>query len=163
MIETKALAYATEAHKGQVRKYTGEPYIEHPKAVADIVRGVRHTPAMIAAAYLHDVVEDTPIPLTDIRLAFGEDVAGLVYWLTDKSRPSDGNRAARKAIDRLHIAAAPPNAQTIKLADMIDNTSSIAERDPSFWVVYRKEKLALLEVLDKGDAGLLAIARARCA
>lgn len=163
-LETRALAFATEAH-GSIdhrRKYTGDPYIVHPIAVAEIVRSVPHTPEMIAAAYLHDVVEDTPVGLDEIREEFGDEVADLVDRLTDVSKPSDGNRAVRKAIDRRHLAAAPAEAQTIKLADLIDNTLTISVHDPDFWRVYRREKLALLEVMCLGDPTLMSRALALC-
>ena len=155
-LEGRALAFAKAAHESidQRRKYSGEPYIVHPMAVAEIVRSVQHTPAMIAAAYLHDVVEDTPVTIELVRSEFGDEVGDLVDWLTDVSRPGDGNRRARKELDRQHLAKAPAAAQTIKLADLIDNTLTIREHDPSFWKVYRREKLALLEVLSRGDRTL---------
>lgn len=158
----RAFIYADAAHRcvGQVRKYTGEPYILHPLAVATLVSSVRHTGVMLAAALLHDVVEDTPRTLEDIGREFGDEVQELVFWLTDVSCPSDGNRAARKALDRARIARAPEAAKTIKLADLIDNSRSILAHDRHFARVYLPEKAALLEVLTQGDAALLAQARA---
>jgi (p)ppGpp synthase/HD superfamily hydrolase len=156
-IVRKAQVYAMAAHAavGQKRKYTGEPYIVHPAEVAKIVAGVPgSTPDMVAAAWLHDVVEDTGCTYTDIHMAFGADIAALVGWLTDVSKPEDGNRAVRKAIDREHTAAAPAEAQTIKLADLISNSRSIMAHDPEFARVYLAEKRALLEVMTRGDAGL---------
>lgn len=155
-LEERARAFATAAHGsiGQLRKYTGEPYIVHPIAVAEIVRTVPHSEEMIAAALLHDVVEDTPVTVEEIAAEFGPVVADLVGWLTDVSKPEDGNRRTRKHMDLLHTAKAPAAAKTIKLADLIDNTKSIARHDPSFWSVYRREKMALLEVLKEGDAAL---------
>ncbi len=160
-LEKRALDFATKAHASidQRRKYTGEPYIVHPIAVAELVRSVPHTPEMIAAAYLHDVVEDTPVSIDEVRREFGEEVATLVDWLTDVSRPQDGTRRIRKELDRQHSAKAPAEAQTIKLADLIDNTLSIRDRDPHFWRVYKREKLALLEVLTRGDRHLWKKAR----
>ena len=130
-------------------------------AVADRVRTVPHTPEMIAAAYLHDVVEDTPVTIEAVFAAFGPVVGELVDWLTDVSRPEDGNRRVRKELDRQHLARATPEAKTIKLADLIDNTLTIKARDPQFWKVYRREKLALLEVLCEGDRTLWQQARAQ--
>lgn len=158
-IVRKAQVYAMAAHAavGQKRKYTGEPYIVHPAEVAKIVAGVPgSTPEMVAAAWLHDVVEDTGCTFTDIHMAFGIDIAGLVSWLTDVSKPEDGNRAHRKAIDREHTAQAPAAAQTVKLADLVSNSRSIMEHDPAFAVTYLAEKRLLLEVLTKGDPGLHA-------
>jgi (p)ppGpp synthase/HD superfamily hydrolase len=104
---------------------------------------------MISAAYLHDVVEDTDVTISDIEDMFGIDVAVIVEGLTDISVPEDGNRSLRKALDREHSAHASYESQFVKLADMIDNASDIGERDPSFNAVYRKEMILLLEVLDK--------------
>jgi (p)ppGpp synthase/HD superfamily hydrolase len=146
-----ALTYATAAHAaiGQRRKYTDQPYIVHPIRVADIVDLYGGTDEMIMAAYLHDVVEDTAVSIADILDMFGTDVARIVDGLTDVSVPEDGNRAVRKAIDRVHSADASYEAQFVKCADMIDNASDIGDNDPSFNVVYRKEMVLLLEVLDK--------------
>jgi (p)ppGpp synthase/HD superfamily hydrolase len=160
-LEQRALSFATDAHASinQRRKYTGEPYIVHPIAVAELVRSVPHTEAMIAAALLHDVIEDTPVMLADIDAGFGSEVAELVGWLTDVSKPEDGNRRKRKHLDLLHTAKAPAAAKTIKLADLIDNTRTISKYDPSFWRVYRGEKEALLQVLREGDPTLWARAK----
>jgi len=158
-IVRKAQVYAMAAHAavGQRRKYTNEPYIVHPAEVASIVASVPgSTPDMVAAAWLHDVVEDTGCTFTDIHMAFGIDIATLVGWLTDVSRPEDGNRATRKAMDRAHTAEAPAEAQTIKLADLISNSRSIMQHDPEFARVYLEEKRLLLEVLTKGDPELHA-------
>jgi (p)ppGpp synthase/HD superfamily hydrolase len=156
-LTARARQFATAAHEavGQLRLWTNEPYIVHPAAVAAIVETVPHTPEMVAAAWLHDTVEDTRVTLDDVRAVFGNEVAKLVWWLTDASRSSDGNRATRKAIDRAHLAKAPPHAQTIKLADIIDNGATIEARDPGFAKVWREEKRLLLAVMDKGDPTLM--------
>jgi guanosine-3',5'-bis(diphosphate) 3'-pyrophosphohydrolase len=162
-IVEKARVFATAAHGAvaQLRKYTGEPYIVHPAEVVSIVASVDHTPEMLAAAWLHDTVEDTGVTIETIRAEFGTEVADLVGWLTDVSRPDHGNRAARKAVDRAHSAAAPAAAQTVKLADLISNTKSIMEHDQDFARVYLKEKAMLLEVMTKGDPSLIARAKAQ--
>jgi (p)ppGpp synthase/HD superfamily hydrolase len=155
-IVERARMFATAAHAavGQLRKYTFEPYIVHPAEVAGIVAEAGGTPEMIAAAWLHDTVEDTGVTSELIRAEFGDEVATLVGWLTDVSRPDHGNRAARKAVDRAHTAAAPAEAQTIKLADLICNTKSIVAHDPKFAVTYLAEKRELLEVMTKGNPRL---------
>ena len=160
-VTERARIFATAAHAavGQRRKYTMEPYIVHPAEVVSIVETVPHTAEMLAAAWLHDVVEDTDVTLETIQKEFGDEVANMVEWLTDVSRPEHGNRAVRKAIDRAHIAAAPADAQTIKLADLISNTKTIVDHDPKFAAIYLDEKSLLLEVLTKGDSNLLNRAR----
>ncbi len=160
MIE-KARRFASKAHAAidQRRRYTHEPYIVHPAAVAQLVAGVTDDEATICAAWLHDVVEDTPVTLDEIALEFGTDVAGLVFELTDVSTATDSDRQSRKQRDLQHVAAASPRAKTIKLADMIDNTRSIVQRDPTFASTYMAEKRRLLQVLREGDRKLYSIAR----
>jgi len=151
----KAIQFAVTAHGEQKRKYTGEPYVTHPLAVMRIVQEVPHTTEMLVAAVLHDVVEDTPVELTEIKKEFGPVVATYVDGLTDVSKPEDGNRAFRKAMDRAHSAEQPAEVQTIKLADLIHNTASIEEHDPGFYKVYKEEKKQLLKLLTKGDTMLM--------
>ena len=149
----RARVFATAAHAavGQLRKYTNEPYIVHPTEVAEIVRSVPHTAEMLCAAYLHNVVEDTGVTVEDVWREFGCVVASYVQWLTDISKPEDGNRAERKRIDREHLRNAPAEVHTIKCADLCSNIQSIAKHDPNFAVIYLCEKRALLEVMTKAD------------
>ena len=106
---------------------------------------------MLIAALLHDVVEDTGVSEEDIRTLFGDDVANLVSGLTDVSKPEDGNRETRKRIDREHTAKQGDRCKTIKLADLISNSKSIAQYDKEFAKVYMAEKKLLLEVLKGGN------------
>jgi (p)ppGpp synthase/HD superfamily hydrolase len=155
-----ANCFSAGAHggRGQVRKYTGEPYVTHPQEVARLVQTVTSDEEIVAAALLHDVVEDTDVDLQTIRAFFGERVASLVGGLTDVSKLGEGNRASRKAIDRAHTAAQHPDVMTIKLADLIDNTKSIVKYDPKFAKTYLEEKRLLLEVLGRGDPILFRMA-----
>ena len=155
----KAKMLAGKAHEGQMRKYSGMPYIVHPIEVATIVQSVDHTDEMIAAALLHDVVEDTEYTVADISKEVSPKVAELVEGLTDVSKPEDGNRKTRKAMDKDHLAKQSAEVQTIKLADMISNTQDIKTYDPKFAEVYIPEMKELLEVLDKGDKTLYAKAK----
>lgn len=156
-IETAALvAMTAHAAVGQRRKYTNAPYHEHCAEVAGIVARIAHDEDMLCAAWLHDTVEDTQLTHDFIAGLFGPRVARLVEGLTDIARPEDGDRAARKRIDRERLALEEAAVQTIKLADMISNLSTIAARDPGYARVYMAEKRALLAVLTRGDAGLRA-------
>lgn len=151
----KALIFAIWSHRGQKRKYTGEAYVWHPIAVAwEVYKVEDSTWEMVAAALLHDVVEDCNVDSEVIFLNFGWEVGELVYWLTDVSIPEDGNRITRKALDRQHTSEAPAKAQTIKLADLINNSESIEKHDKDFAVVFMKEMNLLLDVLTEGDKGL---------
>lgn len=161
-MEEEALKFATKAHGAQTRKYSEEPYIEHPKRVAKIVRTATHTPEMICAAYLHDVVEDTAVEIEEIREKFGAKVAQLVAELTDefmKVKYPHLNRKARKQKEVERQANISPQAKTIKLADVIDNTSDIVRNDPGFARKYLHEMEALTRVLVGGDKELLYRAR----
>jgi (p)ppGpp synthase/HD superfamily hydrolase len=160
LMRAQAFCIAAHCAVGQKRKYTGEDYYLHLIQVAELIQehATTFTEEMIIAAHLHDVVEDTQVQLSIIASQFGAVVASYVEQLTDVSRPEDGNRAARKAIDLAHTALASPQAQTIKLADLISNTRSIVERDPVFAIMYLAEKRKLLEVLKDGDPNLYRIA-----
>lgn len=164
----RALKFATMAHAtvvnkggtiGQFRKYTGEPYIVHPIEVMHIVSSVPHTKEMLMAALLHDTVEDTDVTIEEVRELFGDVVGDLVADLTDVSKPTDGNRAVRKAMDLEHTARASAGAQTVKCCDLISNTKSIVEHDANFAKVYLVEKGKMLDVLTKADPTILARAR----
>lgn len=150
-LTTRALTFATAAHAavGQKRKYSGEDYIVHPVDVARLVYNYGGTDVQIAAAYLHDVVEDTDVTIDLIYTQFGDAVGDAVTGLTDVSVPSDGNRKVRKAIDRAHSADACYDAQFVKCADIISNGIDIKRNDPSFAVVYIREMQLLLDVMDK--------------
>ncbi|MHA6278877.1 HD domain-containing protein [Salinimicrobium sp. CAU 1759] len=161
-MEEEALEFATKAHGDQMRKYSEEPYIEHPKRVAEIVRTVPHTSEMICAAYLHDVVEDTPVEIEEIQQKFGKKVADLVQELTDeymKVHYPHLNRRARKDKEVERQATISKEAKTIKLADVIDNTPDIVKNDPGFGRKYLYEMEKLTRVLVGGDKVLFDRAR----
>ena len=155
-IAIDAQIFAIGAHKAinHRRKYTGACYTDHLREVAALVGLFGGTPMMIAAAWLHDVVEDTQVTKEDIAIHFSPELAELVGWLTDVSKPEDGNRFKRKQKDRVHLSQAPAEAQTIKYCDMISNTKDILNNDPKFARVYLAEKKALLDVMDRGDPEL---------
>lgn len=155
-MERAAYAFAKWAHdiKDQRRKYTNNPYIVHPYAVAKIVESYGFSQEAICAALLHDTVEDTYVTLELIKRKFGQRVHDLVEMLTDVSKPSDGNRATRKAIDLEHTAKADYEGKSIKLADLINNAPSIIKNDPGFARKWMKEKENLLEKLSDGHPEL---------
>ena len=164
----QAKLFATQAHQriGHRRKYTKQPYEVHLREVGKIIASVTDDPQMIAAAWLHDTVEDTAATHRDIEQNFGPEVGQLVKELTDISKPSDGNRAIRKALDREHLRHASPRAKTIKLADLCDNTRDICKHDPRFARTYYSEAIELIEVLTEGEPVLYNRAKkelSRCA
>lgn len=161
-IEDSARIFATAAHAAvqQKRKYTDADYIVHPAEVVDILKtysSVPPTQEQIAAAWLHDVCEDCNIKPELIGEVFGDVIASYVVWLTDVSKPTDGVRDIRKAIDREHTALAPAAVKTVKLADLCSNSADIVVNAPGFArSKYLPEKEKLLEVLKDGDPGLHA-------
>lgn len=155
----EAEKFAKYAHANQMRKYTGEPYWYHCASVATLVECVEHDDVMLAAAWLHDVVEDTEYTHADIDMRFGAEVSRLVQWLTIPTTMKDGNRETRKRLDREYIEKAPDRAKTIKLADLIDNTPSIVDHDPDFAAIYLKEKALLLSCLLGGSPNLMFMAQ----
>ena len=141
-----ATEFATQAHAGQKRKYTGDDYIVHPIAVAKMVSDSGGSEDQIMAAILHDTIEDTDVFYGQLWKVFGKTVADLVQELTDvfthEAFPL-ANRALRKSKEADRLATISDEAKLIKLCDMIDNTSSIVEHDPDFAKVYLVEKQEL--------------------
>lgn len=152
----RAELFARSAHHaaGNKRRYTDEPYITHPAAIVELLKTVPHTPEMLQAAWLHDVLEDTKTTAKQIREIFGDKVLAMVWQLTDRMALADGNRKLRKAVERLRYSYVSNEAKTIKLADLIDNAKSIIQHDPDFAKVYIKEMRDLLTCLREGDSSL---------
>jgi guanosine-3',5'-bis(diphosphate) 3'-pyrophosphohydrolase len=100
-LATAALRFARRVHLGQHRKQTGEQFVEHPIAVANLLSDAGYDGPLLAAAYLHDVVEKTDVEMKEIRERFGPTVADLVDALTENEEiPGYGERkrALRKRI-----------------------------------------------------------------
>jgi len=123
----QAYRVAEEAHEGQARK-SGEPFIEHPLAVAEILADLRLDTTTLAAALLHDTVEDTEITLTRIRDEFGEDVARIVDGLTKLDRLEFRTRELAQAenVRKMIVAMAGDiRVLLIKLADRLHNMRTV--------------------------------------
>lgn len=152
----KAGAFAHAAHGAirQKRKYTGDDYIVHPAAVASLCATYTDSPIIIAAAWLHDVIEDCNITFGLLQHHFGSDVARIVLECSDMQTAADGNRETRKARALAYACDISPEAKTVKLADLIDNTVDITRHDPKFAKVYMPEKRRLLHALAGGQTDL---------
>ncbi|HEX5608781.1 MAG TPA: HD domain-containing protein [Solirubrobacterales bacterium] len=119
-----ALAKAHSAHAGQVRNGSGGmPYVEHPIAVAETLEPHGYGEETIAAALLHDVVEDSETTLEEIREQFGDTVAGMVGALSDDE--SIESYEQRKAEHRERVAAAGEQTLAIYAADKLTNVSTL--------------------------------------
>jgi (p)ppGpp synthase/HD superfamily hydrolase len=114
-----ALRFARRVHLGQHRKQTGEQFVQHPIAVADLLMESGYDGAMISAAYLHDVVEKTDVELDEIRERFGPDVAVLVDYLSED--PEIDGYGARKRALRQRILESGGESVIIYAADRVAN------------------------------------------
>lgn len=154
----QAIRFAADAHYGQFRKYTYEPYLSHCTSVMGLVASIRiATDDMLCAAVLHDVVEDTNRTIEDITESFGVHISSMVQALTSTPK-SFGDRHARKQRDIVILSQVSWNIQTIKVADIIDNVKTIQVFDPKFAKVYIPEKIELLDALKYADSRLKELA-----
>jgi (p)ppGpp synthase/HD superfamily hydrolase len=118
-LAVSALNFARRVHLGQYRKQTGEQFVEHPIAVAQLLSDAGYDGPLIAAAYLHDVVEKTDVELDEIRERFGPDVAALVDCLSED--PEIAAYAERKRALRHGILASGGDPVVIYAADRVAN------------------------------------------
>jgi guanosine-3',5'-bis(diphosphate) 3'-pyrophosphohydrolase len=120
-IVERAFVAAESAHRGQLRK-SGDPYITHPVAVAEILVDFGLDPATIAAALLHDTVEDTSYSPAKLREEFGDEVASLVEGVTKLDRLTYGPTAEAETVRKMVVAMAKDiRVLVIKLADRLHN------------------------------------------
>ena len=136
----RALEFAAHKHRDQRRKDAqASPYINHPIALANVLvrDGGIDDPVVIAAALLHDTVEDTQTTPQELRQAFGDKVAGIVEEVTD-----DKNllKAERKRLQVEHAATISPEAKLVKLADKICNVRDVALHPPAKWDLVRRRE-----------------------
>lgn len=162
-----ALAMASLYHRDQKRKYTDEPYIEHPKLVAKIIHGYMEScddiplfafdpmdySVMQSAALLHDTIEDTKATYEEIQKVFGKTVCDLVYYLTDDLTPKDGNRKFRKEKYLEKLLESPYEAKCLKIADVLANIRNFAkvvpDKDLDFAMKYVSEKEQMVDAFEK--------------
>ncbi len=120
----EALAIATEAHAGQIRNGAGGiPYIEHPKAVATLLAEHGWSEEVLAAALLHDVLEDSELTEGELRSRFGDPVADLVALLSDDEAIEDWGE--RKAEHRARVSESGGGALAIYGADKLTNVRAL--------------------------------------
>ncbi|MHA7296738.1 RelA/SpoT family protein [Pseudarthrobacter raffinosi] len=117
----RAFEVAEQSHRGQKRK-SGDPYITHPVAVATILAELGLSGTTLAAALLHDTVEDTPYTLADLKRDFGPEVAMLVDGVTKLDKVSFGEAAQSETVRKMVVAMAKDiRVLMIKLADRLHN------------------------------------------
>ncbi len=161
----KVRAFADQAHGKQARWYTQERYIVHPVRVMEICREYTTDEAILADALLHDVLEDTPVnkeELTRFLLTVMETeeairTVDLVEELTDvyvKSNYPALNRQKRKTREAARLEKTSAAAQTVKYADILDNSVEITRHDPQFARLFLREGKDFLSRMTKGDQRL---------
>jgi (p)ppGpp synthase/HD superfamily hydrolase len=167
--QTMLFEFVKTKHKDQKRKYTGEPYFNHLYNVAKIVS--IHEMGCIEIALCHDLFEDTDCTfnelykkLTDIGYdrKTSYDICSCVNELTDVFTSEEYpylNRVKRKENEANRLGKISRISQTVKYADLIDNTSSITEHDKDFSKVYLKEKEAILKVMNQGNQILFTMCK----
>lgn len=161
----KAIDFATKAHEGQFRK-TGDPYIIHPLAVMKIVEDWGMDDDTCIAAVLHDVVEDTPVTVADLKNEFGEQVAFLVDGVTKLSNVRSGMRdldtylpETKDNLLRLLVAVgADVRVLIIKLADRLHNLRTLSAHPADKQKKIAKESLEVFAPLaDRMNMGRLRV------
>lgn len=148
---THADAFAAKAHEGQMRKLTRgceEPYIEHPRRVARRVAGLTGSPRLVAAALLHDVIEDCGVRGEELRDLYGDDVAEWVWELTSRYTSEafpDMNRKERKQREADRLGRCSAGARLIKWCDTEDNLRCVSALGEDFAAIYREEKRLIIQ------------------
>lgn len=174
----KAMRLAAEAHRDQTRKASTVPYLSHPASVALILaRAGYGDEAVLSAALLHDVVEDTPLTLEQLALEFPEEVVQIVASLSEQKTDDAGVKRPWKdrKVDHIrHLKSASPEAKAVALADKLHNLTSMlhdqadcgdglwdrfnATREEILW--YHDEMIAAAATNDERVARLQAACRA---
>jgi guanosine-3',5'-bis(diphosphate) 3'-pyrophosphohydrolase len=149
-----ALSFAADKHRLQLRRDRSTPYINHPLAVTDILARIGKVTdvEVLAAAALHDTLEDTETTEDELRTTFGARVLSLVLECTDdKELP----KSERKRLQVEHAAQKTPGAKQIKIADKVSNMTDLVERPPSDWP--QERKLAYIEWCNEVFRGLKGV------
>lgn len=155
----KAKEFATKAHEGQTRKFGPEPrppYIVHPERVATRVASLpRVNEVDIAAAWLHDVIEDCGVTYETMAREFGVEVADLVQELTnptDAPEWKDRPRLWKRGMEWMHLIDISDRAKRIKMCDRIDNLRDVStSRDNKWLQKYTKESRILSKLVGDAD------------
>lgn len=133
-LSAKAEEFSRKNHEGQ-KQATGKPYFEHPLEVARLLKSWNQDEEVVATGYLHDVVEDCNIPLTQIEKEFGNRVAYLVdgmSWVRGQGGEKDFDATYRKFAS---YSIREPSLALIKIADLISNIPNLAEPSHREWVI----------------------------
>ena len=137
---TRALAFAARKHRDQRRKDAeASPYINHPIALAELLvhEGGIDDPVVLAAALLHDTLEDTETTPEELRAAFGAEIAEIVAEVSDDKALE---KQERKRLQIEHAPTLSPRARLVKLADKTCNLRDVADHPPASWKLQRRQE-----------------------
>ena len=158
----RAIVFAVRAHHNTERRGKGFPYIVHPMEAVEIVATITADQELLAAAALHDTIEDTDVTIAELRDAFGERIARLVYEESDRQ---DGRSESESWVDRKQaaidrLAAASHDAKIVAMGDKLSNMRAIA-RDyatcgDELWKIFHVTDKALHEWHYRGLANSLS-------
>ncbi|HYC40257.1 MAG TPA: HD domain-containing protein [Chitinophagaceae bacterium] len=161
----KVTAFASQAHAGQQRKFAPEPYIVHPIRVMELCRQYSNDISVLSAALLHDLLEDTPVTRDEmdvfLRTVMSEKDAAqtvqMVVELTDvfiKKNYPEWNRRKRRKMEAERLSKISAGGQTVKYADILDNSLDIVNVENDFAKKYLEECLEILHAMQKGSRPL---------
>ena len=159
----RAIVFAVNAHHNTERRGKGFPYIVHPMEAMEIVATITPDQELLAAAALHDTIEDTDVTVEQIREAFGERVANLVHTESDQqiegvSEEDSWHDRKQIAIDRL--AAAPRDAKIVAMGDKLSNMRAIwrdyQQKGDALWNIFHVKDKASHEWHYRGLAASLS-------
>ena len=159
----RAAVFAIRAHHNTERRGKGFPYIIHPMEAVEIVATITTDPELLAAAALHDTIEDTDVTVDQIRAEFGERIANLVHAESDQftegvSEEDSWHDRKQAAIDRL--AAAPHDAKIVAMGDKLSNMRSIwrdyQTKGDALWSIFHVKDKASHEWHYRGLAASLS-------
>ncbi len=159
----RAIVFAVNAHHNTERRGKGFPYIVHPMEAMEIVATITPDQELLAAAALHDTIEDTDVTVEQIREAFGERVAHLVHTESDQqiegvSEEDSWHERKQIAIDRL--AAASRDAKIVAMGDKLSNMRAIwrdyQQKGDALWNIFHVKDKASHEWHYRGLAASLS-------
>lgn len=159
----RAIVFAVKAHHNTERRGKGFPYIVHPMEAVEIVATISPDQELLAAAALHDTIEDTDVTVEDIRREFGDHIADLVHAESDQftegvSEEDSWHERKQAAIDRL--AAASYEAKIVAMGDKLSNMRAIARdysvKGDALWSIFHAKNKADHEWHYRGLAASLS-------
>ena len=125
-LQESAYRFAKECHKGQFRKGTPRPYINHCTEVARILNKFGYSEEIIVAGLLHDTVEESEVTLEDLRIGFGERISDIVKYVTEDKSP-DLSWEKRKVMYIKNLTDAPESSVVVSAADKLHNVTEILQ------------------------------------